>query len=119
MTKKGRNYPQTEVRELKQIISELKSCNRRLKRDKQRLISELQTLKDGFNESIKYINEELETIPIEDIVKYFARKRREEKKRLSDLKKQSRAKKPKENREEVIKRFQTWIKRKSREYEED
>ena len=123
MTKQNKNYPQRESKDLKQTIRELKSANRRLKKDKEQLIRELQTLKDGFNESVKYINEELENIPIQDIVKYFARKRRAEGK-LREVKQA--VSKPRQNkveqaeaREATLKKFQQWIKRKTKEQRED
>lgn len=101
-----RNYPDRDAREEKRTISELKAVIRRLKKDKERLIAENKTLKDGFKESIKYINDELASIPVEDIVKYFARKKRG---KLEEVK-NTRA----ETKEETRRKFQQWIKRKSK-----
>lgn len=109
MSRNTRNYQTSDVRELKKIISELKSVVRRLKKDKERLIAENKTLKDGFKESIKYINDELASIPVEDIVKYFARKK---KGKLAEVKQ---VKSAKEKREDARKKFQQWIKRKNKE----
>lgn len=96
-----------DIKDLKQTISKLKSMNRRLKKENARLVAENKTLKTGFKESIKYINEELASIPVEDIVRYFKRKKSG---KLAEVKKSS-----KESREEARRKFQQWIKRKNRE----
>lgn len=114
---KNKNYPTTDTRDLKQTISQQKSIIRRLRKEKEQLKSELKTLKDALNSSIEYINEQLEGIPVEDIVRYFNRKK---KGKLDDVKKVGRPKKAdkERDREETIKKFQSWIKRKNQQRSE-
>lgn len=108
VSRNSRNYGSSEVSELKQVISDLKAKNRRLKKDKDRLIIELQTLKKAFNTSKLYIDERLEDIPVEDVVRYFARKKAG---KLDDVGSSM------SDKEKTLKKFQKWIKNKHKENE--
>jgi cell division protein FtsB len=105
VSRNNRNYGQSEISELKQTISELKSKNRRLKKDKDKLIQELQTLKKAFDTSKLYIDERLSDIPVEDVVRYFARKKRGKLDEVSNM----------SDKEKTLKKFQKWIKNKQKE----
>lgn len=104
----------SDIKELKQTVSKLKAANRRLKKDKEQLIRELQSLKAGFKETINYVDDKLANIPVEDIVRYFKRKNAA---RLNDVQARAAksAKATESSREETKRKFQQWIKRRSRE----
>jgi cell division protein FtsB len=108
VSRNSRSDGSSEVSELNQTISELKANNRILKKDKDRLITELQTLKKSFNTSKLYIDERLDDIPVEDVVRYFARKKAG---KLEDLDGNTSAK------DRTLKKFQKWISTKSKENE--
>lgn len=82
---KNKDFIKSESSKLKDTIRELKSCNRKLTKRVKDLVGEIKTLQTALDESIIYINKELEQIPIEDIVKYFSDKKRG---RVSDVQKQ-------------------------------
>ena len=108
VSRNSRNYAVNDEKSLKETISELKAKNRRLKKDKERLVSELQSLKKAFETSKLYIDERLEDVPVEDIVRYFARKKRGKLSEVDNL----------SDREKTLKKFQKWIGTKHKENDE-
>lgn len=79
VTKKTKNMPKSEkseTAELKQQIRSLKSKLRSRDKTISTLRSDVKTLQSSFNKSLEYIDDELAHIPIEDLVRYFARKKK-------------------------------------------
>lgn len=64
-------------------LRKLKDKIRRLESDKRRLISELQTLKTAFEKTKLFIDNKLDGVPIEEVIKSV-----KEKKKLSQIKKE-------------------------------
>jgi len=73
---KSKDYPTSDVTKLKRTISSLRSKLRQKDKKIDRLISDIKTLQESLDKSIIYINDELADIPVEDIVRYFNRKRK-------------------------------------------
>jgi len=80
MTKKEKkNIPKSEKSKNTELKQQIRTLLSKIKsKDKQIdiLKSELKTLNKAFHESATYIDDELATIPIEDIVRYIARKKK-------------------------------------------
>ena len=72
---KSKDYPRSDIAKLKQTIKSLKSKCSQKDRKIDRLLSDVKTLQAALDNSIVYINEKLESIPVEDIVRYFNRKK--------------------------------------------
>jgi hypothetical protein len=82
---KNKDFPRSEVSELKQLISSLKQKIKQKDDKISRLISEIKTLNKAFSDSIVYINEDLIDVPVEEIIKFFNTKR---KPKLTEVKKE-------------------------------
>lgn len=79
MSRKTKDYPQTDVASLKQTISNLKAQIKRRDNQIDRLKLELQTLERAFNESKIFINSKLEGLSIETIVNSVGKQSRKQK----------------------------------------
>jgi predicted RNase H-like nuclease (RuvC/YqgF family) len=74
--KEKKNFPKSETGDLKQQVRSLKAKLRNRDKKIEIMKSELRTLQRALDESIVYINDELEQIPVEDLVRYFNRKKK-------------------------------------------
>jgi hypothetical protein len=73
---KNKDYPTSDIAKLKRTNSSLRAKIRQKDKKIERLISDVNTLQKALDKSIIYINDELAEIPVEDIVRYFNRKKR-------------------------------------------
>ena len=73
---KSKNYERSELSELKETIRKLKA--KVSSRDKKLRImqSELKTLQKALNESVVYIDDRLDNVPVEDVVRYFKNRKK-------------------------------------------
>jgi hypothetical protein len=73
---KNKNFPKSEVAELKDTIRSLKSKLRNREKKIEEMKGELKTLQTALDKSIIYINDELKDVPVDEVVRYFNRKRK-------------------------------------------
>lgn len=81
---KNKDKFRSEDQGLKEKIRSMKNHIRKIERENNRLKSEIKTLEAGFKSSLTYIDQELKSFDVLDIVEYFAKKTKTKKSERTD-----------------------------------